>query len=403
MEMHSTTLKKSLLTIAIAGLTVVSVEPATAGADPGRPPLPAVDSFYAQPSDLAQRKMGDIVASHPILVRDMPTRTEFRSWQMKYVSQDTKGKPWTTMAVVLQPTQGGSADKLMAYLPWIDVLDSRCNPSYQLRTDYAYMAASGMVGEMGNIAKALDEGWTVVVPDYLGPDNQFAAGYVEGRNTLDGIRAALQLPEAGLASDTPVTMFGYSGGSRGAEFGAELAPTYAPEINLVGTAAGGLPTDMAATARFINGGPFSAINYMAAYGLDRAYPELGIGAKFTDADLARHVTGICQAEALVTYPFSTVQDHTADRVWPLEDAAINDVLDGLKAGSYGTPQSPLYLFTADNDEIAITENTDRLVDDYRSRGVPVTYVKHPGTEHVTAESAGSGQAFEWLAARVPGA
>ncbi|GAB4585494.1 lipase family protein [Nocardia sp. IFM 10818] len=387
----------AILTIA-AG--VAGASPAFAA--PGAPPLPGQDPFYDQPADLSGASMGSIVDSRPVAVLDIPTRAQISAWQVKYVSQDTKGKPWTTMATIIKPVTAGPT-RLLAFQPWIDALDTRCNPSYQLRAGFGYMASTGMVGETLNLGTALDRGWTVVVPDYLGPENQFAAGYVEGRNTLDGIRAAVNFDPAGVTAADPIALFGYSGGARGTEFAAELAADYAPELNIVGSAAGGLPTDMAASAALMNGGAFSGIDFSSAYGLARAYPELDIPAYFTDPQLEQSLSGMCQTQILSAYPFTFVQDKTVDRIWPLGEPEVAAVLDTLKAGRYGTPNAPLYLFTAETDQIAVTPKTDELVADYCTRGVQVTYVKYPGTEHVTAETAGSGAALDWIADRFAGA
>ncbi|MFC9994106.1 lipase family protein [Nocardia sp. NPDC127526] len=44
-----------------------------------------------------------------------------------------------------------------------------------------------------------------------GRGRRCAAGYVEGRNTLDGIRGAVNFDPAGLTADDPIALFGYSG------------------------------------------------------------------------------------------------------------------------------------------------------------------------------------------------
>ncbi|QLY33052.1 hypothetical protein H0264_13170 [Nocardia huaxiensis] len=370
-------------------------------ADPGTPPLPGQDPFYTQPESLRGARMGQIVDSRPITLTGVSTQAPVTAWQVKYVSQDTKGKSWTTMATVIRPSGQTGAPKLVSFQPWIDALDTRCNPSYQLRAGVPYLASTGMIAENGNLATFLDHGFTVVVPDYLGPENQFAAGYVEGRNTLDGIRAALNFEPAGLdGANTPVALFGYSGGARGTEFAAELAADYAPELRIVGSAAGGLPADMGKSAEIMNGGPFGGINFSSAYGLARAYPELNIPAMFTDPGLEPALSGMCQTQILASYPFTPMQSKTVDGMWPLGEPEVAAVLDTLKAGRYGTPNAPVYLFMADHDQIAVTERARDLVADYRGRGVDITYVEYPGTEHVTAESAGSPAAIAWVADRL---
>ncbi|QIS22319.1 lipase family protein [Nocardia terpenica] len=380
----------SAIAAAFAGLPV-------AAADLGLPPVPAADPFYAQPNSLTGASMGDVIDSRPVDVFGVPAHGPLTAWQLKYVSQDTQGTPWTTTALVLKLAQTTATPKLVAFQPWIDALDSRCNPSYQLRAGLGYLTSTGMLGEMPNLASLLDRGYTVVVPDYLGPHNQFAAGYVEGRNTLDGIRAAENFAPAGLSgTGTPVGLFGYSGGARGTEFAAELAPKYAPELNIRGVAAGGLPTDMGASAALMNGGLFAGIDISSAFGIARAYPELNIPAYFKPG-VEQQVSGLCQTQIVPAYAYTHLQDYTVGGSWPLGEPAVARVLETLRAGRYGTPAAPLYLFSGADDQIAPAAKTRELVEDYRARGVDVTYAEYPGTEHVLAQNAGSSAALAWLA------
>ena len=114
-------------------------------------------------------------------------------------------------------------------------------------------------------------GDTVVVPDYEGEQLDWAAGQESGYDTLDGIRAAENLlgtPEA----STPVGMVGYSGGSIATEFASELAPTYAPGLDIVGTAEGGVPVDFFHNLTYINGSPaWSGVIPAVLVSLSRAF------------------------------------------------------------------------------------------------------------------------------------
>ncbi|NUS45847.1 MAG: hypothetical protein HOQ24_19415 [Mycobacteriaceae bacterium] len=398
--------RTSLICAVLLGFAVLTVGlsgPAAerAVAEP-LPPVPAQDPFYAQPHSLKGARPGQVIASRPVTVTGIPTSTPFSAWQLKYVSEDTKGKPWTTIATLIRPARQAGPPKLMSFQPWIDALDSRCNPSYQLRMGQVYEGPTGMIAEMLNAAKLIDRGWTTVISDYLGPDNQFAAGFVEGRDTLDGIRAAENFAPAGLiGAKTPVALLGYSGGARATEFAAELAPKYAPELNLVGSAAGGLPGDMGLTAALINGGPFAGIEYSSSFGIARAYPELNIPALFADKSLYPAVSQMCQVQILATYAGNTVQDRTVNREWVMGLPKIVKVLDTLKAGRYGTPKSPLYLFQGAHDDIGTAGVVDRLVADYCTRKVPVTYARYNASyaNHVLTESLGEDKAIDWIAGR----
>ncbi len=86
----------------------------------------------------------------------------------------------------------------------IDSLSYNCDPSHELRI--------GTEEDVGMIAALLAQGWTAVVPDFLGPDYEWVAGYVEAQGTLDGIRAAENFVPAGLSgAATPVGLTGHSG------------------------------------------------------------------------------------------------------------------------------------------------------------------------------------------------
>lgn len=384
----------------VAGQAVAAVGNSAPPDAAAVPPVPAADSFYAQPPSAAGLAMGEVVDSRPVVVRDVPARTALESWQVKYASQDSQGRPWTTVATILKPVGGARTDRLVAFDPWIDALDSRCNPSYQLRAGAGYLASTGMITEIIDLAFLLDRGYTVVVPDYLGPENQFTAAYVEGRNTLDGIRAALNFAPAGLSAATPVGMFGYSGGARGTEFAAELAAAYAPELNLVSTVAIGLPADITNSGWRMNESLFAGIDLVSAFGLARAYPELKLPQMFVDPDLGRQVGEMCNAELMARYAFADGRDMTVGGRWPLADPQVAAVVSTLRAGALGTPNAPLYLAVGSGDEVALPEDNDRLAADYRARGVDLTYVKVPGAEHITSNAVAAGPAIDWLASRL---
>ncbi|RDI68049.1 lipase family protein [Nocardia pseudobrasiliensis] len=381
-------------------VAVIAAHIATPVADalpPGLPPAPSEDPFYAQPPSLADARMGEVLDSRPIEVRDIPTSAPLTSWQVKYVSQDTKGTPWTTVATILQPVGGARISKLVAFDPWIDALSDRCNPSYQLRAGTAFLASTGMIAELPNLVALLDRGYTVVVPDFLGPYNHFTAAYVEGRNTLDGVRAALNFAPLGLSAQTPVGMLGYSGGARGTEFAAELAPDYAPELNLVGVVVVGMPMDLSASGRRMNKGPFAGIDMSSVFGLARAYPELHLPALFTDPDLDRELGDMCNTDVLARYAFADGHDATVGRIWPMDPPPVAAVVESIRAGRLGTPRAPLYLAVGDNDNVALPEANDRLAADYRARGVDLTYVRLPLAEHISSGAMAAPMALAWLA------
>ena len=92
---------------------------------------------------------------------------------------------------------------------------------------------------------------------------------------LDGMRAVKKFrPTFGLKGSNPMAVgYGYSGGAIASGWAAALQPTYAPELNVKGWVAGGLPTNLSAVVDFIDNTAFSGFLPAVIAGLakDSAY------------------------------------------------------------------------------------------------------------------------------------
>src|SRR5438874_2178144 len=125
------------------------------------------------------------------------------------------------------------------------------------------------------LQKFLSRGWDVVATDFEGLGtpgrHPYIAGVSEGRGTLDIIRAVHQMPDA-EAGDRAL-VWGHSQGGHAAMFAAQLAPTWTPEVKVIGTVAGAPPSQLPLIAAALKGGNFQGYLAMAAAGLNAAYPE----------------------------------------------------------------------------------------------------------------------------------
>ncbi len=81
-------------------------------------------------------------------------------------------------------------------------------------------------------------GIALVATDYPGLGTSDAHPYLvgasEGHSVLDAARALQQIPETGVTAASPVVVAGFSQGGHAAAFAGELAPTYAPDLDLRG-------------------------------------------------------------------------------------------------------------------------------------------------------------------------
>jgi hypothetical protein len=154
---------------------------------------------------------------------------------------------------VVDPLGGVVGTRILAYLSFYDALGPECDPSYTLTGGYAGNTSNENQAEEEDalVVSNLAQGLVVTIPDFEGTNEDWAAGHEAGYGTLDAIRAT----ESYLAvpSSTEVGMYGYSGGSIAADWAAELAPRYAPALNVIGVAMGGIPVDLAHNMRYVNG------------------------------------------------------------------------------------------------------------------------------------------------------
>ncbi|MGI5221868.1 lipase family protein [Nocardia sp. CA-290969] len=368
-----------------------------------QPPHPSADPFYTYDQPLTATAPGTVLRSRPAPFAFPQLSTPITSTQVLYRTTTQQNTPTAAVTTVLRPLVPGPP-RLLSYHMAYDALGSQCNPSNTLtgRTDNP-----GAVMEQAAIAGYLAAGYTVVVPDYEGLDLEWTIGRQSGYGALDGIRAAEQI--LGLPASTPVAMFGYSGGSVPTEWGAELAPHYAPELALVGAAAGGLPVHLAHNLPYVSGStnwagviPAVIVAYRRAYDLDTAAFLSERGTQLTAAvenlclgQFARRYPGLTDAE-MVRAPYNSILDI------PVAAAALNDNI----MGTAGNPTIPLLLAVGQSDPIGdsvmVARDIEALAHQHCHRGVPVTYTRYPHADHIAAFPLFQAQAAHFLTDRFTG-
>lgn len=393
------------LTLTVVGALLALVTPAMAGAagypDGSSYPLPpGADSFYTPPNPIPDVAPGTVLRSRPVTVRGLGLPMPVRSYQVLYRSTDTRGRPDAVSGTVavLQDGKPDSGRPLVVYNIGTHGLGATCAPSYLLRL--------GFDQEEPLMASAIARGWAVMVTDYEGlgtpGPHTYAAGPTTGHAVLDGARAALHLPDLGLNPATPTAIWGYSEGGLASTWAAELAPSYAPELRLVGTAAGGIPVNLEHVARGLDGGPGSGLLLAAAVGLNRAYPQLRLDqilnaeGKKAAADIASE----CVEQFASSYAFKHLADYS--RVPdPLGLPAVRAVLAANLLGRR-TPSAPMHIYEATNDELIPLSDVQDLAANYCRHGLAVDYHEYPAGEHLFVAGSAAYDAVTWLAGRFAG-
>ena len=371
-------------------------------------PTPSQDAFY-QPPGVLSGHPGDVIRSRSSVFTLDPVNLTpvagVTSHQVLYRSTDALGAADAVSGTVLVPTApwtGPGSRPLISYAVGTRGLGADCAPSYTLSQGADY--------EGSIIDAALQRGYAVAVSDYEGMGtpgpHTYMVGHSMGHAVLDMARAAERLGGTGLGATTPVGIWGYSEGGAAAGWAAELAPTYAPELNLKGVAEGGVPADLQAVAAGLDGGLFVSFALMTAVGYDRAYPELHL-ANYLNATGASTLAQ-AQSVCLVSVDgFKTVLDtaghHIADYTTtnPLSTAAWQARLTENKLGS-GKPTVPVFQYQALADEIVPFGQASTLHDTYCAKGVNETWEVLPLAEHALGLVEGQNDALDFLGARFAG-
>lgn len=360
------------------------------------PAHPDSDPFYTQPNPMPDVAPGTVLDSRPTTIRALALPVPVRAWQIKYASTDTKGRKTADIATIIQPLVQAK-HKLVSYQTAYDGLDADCAPSYAFAT-----GINPPFYEEAAMLPLLIAGYTVVSADYEGPQYQWAAGVNSGHGVLDGVRAAQSFAPAGLnGAATPTALWGYSGGALASQWANELAATYAPELNIVGVAAGGVPANIESIARAIDGTALSGVYFGATVGLSRAYPEINVDALLNDKGKAAFETlgRQCIGEFTLQFAFQHMRDYVT--VPELLDVPVIKKVIAENTMGQRRPYAPTYIYQGTNDELAITPPVDHLVATYCGMGAKVQYVKILG-EHITTAGTGVPGALAYVKDRLNG-
>jgi hypothetical protein len=391
----------------LAGLIAAALLAAPAAAA-GGPALPTSDPFYsyAGAASLAGIAPGSILKQRAITLVDASLSAPVTAKQVLYRTTGQLGQPTVTVATVLEPATGTLNAKLVSYQMAYDALGAQCDPSYTMQGG---MPAGGTTNTEDEqvVLGLVATGDVVVVPDYEGTRLDWSAGQEEGYNTLDGIRAAENLLK--LPASTPTGMVGYSGGSIATEFASELAPKYAPKLNLVGVAEGGIPVDFAHNLAYINGSPsWSGVIPAVLVSLGRAFglnlkPYLSAyGVKLTT-----QVANECINNFVGAWPGLKAQQLLKPAFQNIYSIpAVVRIDDELIMSRTGTPTEPLLMGVGDadgtGDGVMITKDVQALAHTYCQRGLSVELHVYNGDDHTEAAVAFLPAAVVWLTQRLTG-
>ncbi|WP_280233811.1 lipase family protein [Nocardia cyriacigeorgica] len=372
------------------------------------PLLPSRDPFHRPPPGFADQPAGTVLRSRTVEVALFGlVPQQVSAWQLLYRSCDLHGVPEVAVTTVLLPQGADPADArpLLAFQTAMDAVTERCSPSYALRRGAKALGSVTQL-EWLLVANALRRGWAVSIADHEGPNGNFGAPREPGYRALDGVRAALAFGPLGLRADTPVVAWGYSGGGMASSWLVEMAPTYAPELDIVGAALGAPVGDPGQVFVRLNGSHYAGLPTIVIAALSRLYPALGalVRDELTPEgkqllDRAARWPTVAAVLGLAGKRLDDYLDRPLAEV--LARPEFQTMLDDLRLGN-STPTCPLLVIQPVHDQIIHIDGVDGQVQRYRSGGAAVSYLRDRLSEHLTLMPLAAPISLNWLADRVAG-
>ncbi|MDN0198520.1 lipase family protein [Streptomyces sp. S.PNR 29] len=347
--------------------------------------------------------------------------TPMTAWKVQYASTDGRGRPVAVSGTVVVPRAawtGPGERPLVAFAPGTLGIGPQCAFSKQLAGEYqdAY--------EGGNIAALLRAGYAVAATDgagYLdGQVHPYVSGADAGHAVLDIARAAPKVPGSGLSAAARVGLWGYSEGGAGSLWAAQLARSYAPGLNVVGVASGGVPGDLKVVAKSLDGGAFAGFLLDAVIGMATTNPEMPFDELLNDEGrtAVRDAKTLCLVGTLARFVGGRTENYTKDKLTLDQIFALRgpdgttwgQIVDRNKLGAGVGPAGsgaryeirfPVLQYRGLLDEVIPSETEEATRQAYCSARIPTQWNTYLG-DHMLGDFQAVDDVVKWLGDRFAG-
>lgn len=384
--------------LAIAILVLAAVAGWAIFVHSSRPDAPG--AFYKPPSPLPDGPPGTIIRSEVI----EGFHSGATAHRVLYKSTGYDGSPTAVSGFIVVPdgTPPAGGRKVIAYTHGTVGVASSCAPSLVTNQEQQPMLFEGG-GEL------LAAGYVVAASDYQGlgtpGPHPYLVGDSEAMNELDIVRAAQNLTEARASNEFVV--WGHSQGGHASLFTGQLAAGYAPELDLVGVAAGGPVPNLEDLFKVnIKTTVGKILISMALQSWARVYDDASLDQIATP--VARPLVGriaknclYTKQQILASVPGSLALDLTFLHTPPWETEPWKTIVEKNNPGATRT-NAPLLIIQGDADPIVAPDVTARLVDKLCAAGETVELRVLKGTAHLDAGHVAVPDVVQWIADRFAG-
>jgi len=359
----------------------------------------AVASPTMYPRETSRAAPGTLLRIWPL---EGGVRPGYKGYRVLYRSTGVGGQPVAVTGAVMFPaerTAEGVHRDIVAWAHPTTGVASKCAPT--LLPDLA--------GSVQGVDRLADRGYVIVATDYVGLGTEDHHPYLIGQPAahavLDIVRAVRQLKDADAGSRFAV--WGHSQGGHSALFTGAVAPSYAPELQLMGVAAAAPATDLLAL--------FSAdretasgrsLTSMALLSWARVF-KLPLD-EFVFADARHHFDALAN-DCIETLSDFFKEDHDEKvlerqflRIDPLQNARVREIMAGNSTGALPSG-TPVFLSQGTADDLVRPRITHTYMQRICSGGAKVKLHTMQGGGHMFAGRDSAYAAVEWISARFKGA
>jgi len=364
-----------------------------------RPAAP--DAFYMPPTDLPPTP-GTLIRSEPY-TRDVPEGA--RGWRILYTTTDYAGEPAVASALVLAPTDAPAGPRpVIAWTHGTTGSDPSCAPSV-LVDPYPFDPT------IPSLDQVVEQGWIFVATDYMGLGTQgphpYLIGEGEARSALDSVRAAKQLSDFAMEDRTVV--WGHSQGGHAALWTGILAPTYAPDVNVIGVAALAPASDVAA---LVDGAMNTVAGKIISGILLRSYTEIYPDVRFDDLVrpdarwITRDLGTRCLAGPGALLSVVEVTRLLNNGIWAVTPSSNPALAQRMAENTPRDPiAAPLLIAQGLADDLVLPDVQRAYVEERCAAGQSLEFRTYSGQDHlsvVAPESPLNEDLIAWTQARLAG-
>ncbi|CAI5759402.1 unnamed protein product [Candida verbasci] len=343
-----------------------------------------VDKFYTPSYNYTNYTNGQIIKTRQINVKCYAVNIDSPTYQLLVKSENSFNQPNYIVSTIFKSPKN-KKNRILSYQNFEQAADTTCACS----DGFIYPSINNLQCQFDLIfiSKLLEAGWDVIVPDYEGNQSAFPVGRQAAHAVLNSLRAGINF----LNVESPrVSLLGYAGGGYASLWASILQPTYAPELNLVSAAVGGIISDIKRIIENVNNGPYAGLIVNILNGLGNEYPQFKEALTKYGNELKR----FCLIPTALHYFKADFFNYYGKKY--LEDPVISTIIQDNNLFGKPVPQIHIFMFHSKINELSPFKEAWKLYRYYCDEGVQIEFAEDLSYNHMAEAFSGLQASLVWL-------